>query len=312
MNTWKETIRFNSSNENVCKYVFKNTDAVAEAVLYKYPTYLDRTVICCSTMSGCPMGCRFCGAGDHFVRSLTAEEIVAQVKRLLDDTGVVPTDIKKLQVMFMSMGEPMLNYNNLADAIVQLYRLYPNAKLLISTAAPRAFSNFEKLEELSRVVDTIGLQFSVHESTDEARKKLIPAATMTLDEISRTGNNWHMASGRSPYFNYCVHAGNDTQEDVDRLAVLFNPLVWNATVSVICERDETIHQAHVRQRELTSAFMQKLLEKGFNVRMFDPAGQDDIGGGCGQLFHTQRWMKEHPEHIKQSAGFGLDVLHMPQ
>jgi 23S rRNA (adenine2503-C2)-methyltransferase len=258
------------------------------------------------------MGCRFCGAGDHFVRSLTADEIVGQVEALLNDTGIVPQEIKKLQVMFMSMGEPLLNYENLKNAIIRLYELYPNARLLISTAAPRAYENFEKLEELSKQLDTIGLQFSVHESTDENRKKLIPAPTMTLKEISETGLKWGLATGRSPYFNYCVHPGNDTQEDVDLLEALFDPSVWSATVSVICERDETIHQAHVRQRELTAAFMQKLLLKGFNTRMFDPVGQDDIGGGCGQLFHTQRWMKNHPEHIKKSAGFGREVRHMPQ
>jgi 23S rRNA (adenine2503-C2)-methyltransferase len=47
-------------------------------------TYDERTVICCSTQSGCPVGCRFCGAGDYFVRSLTADEIVSQPKYLLD------------------------------------------------------------------------------------------------------------------------------------------------------------------------------------------------------------------------------------
>lgn len=47
-------------NKNVTKFVFTNDDVVAESVLYKYPTYQDRTVICCSTMSGCPVGCRFC------------------------------------------------------------------------------------------------------------------------------------------------------------------------------------------------------------------------------------------------------------
>ena len=55
--------RIDSSDENVSKYVFDFGNAVAEAVLYKYPTFEERTVICCSTQSGCPVGCRFCGAG---------------------------------------------------------------------------------------------------------------------------------------------------------------------------------------------------------------------------------------------------------
>ena len=105
--------KLHSSNENVFKYVFEKKDAVAEAVLYKYPTFENRTVICCSTQSGCPVGCRFCGAGDFFVRSLTADEIVAQPKHLFEDVNVKVADIKRLQIMFMSMGEPLLNLKNL-------------------------------------------------------------------------------------------------------------------------------------------------------------------------------------------------------
>ena len=60
---FKEVKTIQSSDENVMKFVFEKENAVAEAVLYKYPTYEDRTVICCSTQSGCPVGCRFCGAG---------------------------------------------------------------------------------------------------------------------------------------------------------------------------------------------------------------------------------------------------------
>lgn len=72
---WNDIKRIDSSDENVLKYVFETDNAIAESVLYKYPTYEKRTVICCSTQSGCPVGCRFCGAGDNFVRSLTADEI---------------------------------------------------------------------------------------------------------------------------------------------------------------------------------------------------------------------------------------------
>lgn len=82
------TKRIDSTDANVSKYVFDFGNAVAEAVLYKYPTYEERTVICCSTQSGCPVGCRFCGAGDAFVRSLTGDEIVAQVQHLFLDRGV--------------------------------------------------------------------------------------------------------------------------------------------------------------------------------------------------------------------------------
>lgn len=309
---WPNIKRVDSSNEHVSKFVFDNETAVAEAVLYKYPTYEDRTVICCSTQSGCPVGCRFCGAGDNFVRSLTAREIIEQPVYLLEQTGVEPRDIKRLQIMFMSMGEPMLNWKELREALFQLWHLYPNARLLISTSAPRTFTSFIDLTEVSKVITTIGLQFSVHESTDEARAKLIPSPTMTLEEISLQGYLWNKATGRKPFFNYCVHDKNDTQEDVERLFKLFNPDVWEATLSVICERDEHVAAANARQRGLTEAFMTKMLRQGFSTRMFDPAGQDDIGGGCGQLWFVQDWMQKNAGLTKPSLGFGKEKVHTPK
>lgn len=309
---WDSIKRIDSSDTNVSKFVYKQESAVAEAVLYKYPTYEKRTVICCSTQSGCPVGCRFCGAGDYFVRSLTAKEIVSQPVHLLNQTGIDPSKIEKLQIMFMSMGEPLLNFGELNLAIRELYSLYPHARLLISTSAPRNFSAFQQLEETSKEIPTVGLQFSVHESTDEARKKLIPSATMTLAEISKTGVDWYHATGRKPFFNYCVHGNNNSDEDVTRLLLYFNPEIWESTISVICERDEHIAAANERQRSLASDFAAKMLQAGYNVRVFNPAGQDDIGGGCGQLWFVQDWMRNNQDKVKQSRGHGLPVLHTPK
>lgn len=58
--------------------------------------------------------------------------------------------------------------------------------------------------------------------------------------------------------------------------------------------------------------MEKMLLTGYSVRMFDPAGQDDIGGGCGQLWYVQDWMKGHPDHARASRGHGLPKVHTPR
>lgn len=113
-----ETRVIDSAEGNVRKYVFTSATGVAESVLYRYPDYQTRTVICCSTMSGCPVGCRFCGAGDRFVRAFSAEEIVAQVDRCIADTGVDPAAMGRLQIMFMSMGEPLLNPKGMQGALL--------------------------------------------------------------------------------------------------------------------------------------------------------------------------------------------------
>jgi 23S rRNA (adenine2503-C2)-methyltransferase len=308
---WNNVKVIQSSNENVSKYVFEKEDAVVEAVLYKYPTYHERTVICCSTQSGCPVGCRFCGTGDYFVRSLTETEIISQPIRLLHDTGVNPLHIDRLQIMFMSMGEPLLNLKALIPSLHKLYALYPHARLLISTIGPRI--DYAELMVTCQNIPTIGLQFSVHESTDEARDKLIPfKAKLTLAEIAKQGEVFFNMSGRQPFFNYCVHEKNNRDEDADNLFKLFPPNIWQATISVICEQDEHVAAANERQRTLAEEFRDKLRVRSFETRVFDPAGQDDIGGGCGMLWFVQSWMRNNPDKARPSIGHGREKVHTPR
>lgn len=308
---WTNVKVFEDDKEHVKKYVFEKEDIAVEAVLYRYPTYEERTVLCISTMCGCPIGCRFCGTGDYFVRSLTAEEIFGQADYCLQSQiGIDPTAIKKLQIMVMSMGEPAM-VKALWEAFRMLHAKYPNASLLISTSAPAV--DYGWIREMSVEIPTVGLQFSVHESTDEARNKLVPfEKKLNLEQIAVEGVKWHEATGRRPYFNYCAHAGNDADADVARLQALFDPKIWEATVSVICERDSHCAATNETQRNLAVDFGSKLVENGYNVRVFDPAGQDTIGGGCGQLWYVQDWMAEHPEHVKLSVGASMPKVHAPR
>src|ERR1035437_3839182 len=113
----KEPLVFEGTEKNVWKYVFHFHGAIAEAVLYRYNSFEERTVICISVQSGCPVGCRFCGTGSKFIRNLTIDEIVCQVFYILNDKNINFNNIKKFQIMFMSMGEPFLNYYNVGNAI---------------------------------------------------------------------------------------------------------------------------------------------------------------------------------------------------
>ena len=290
---------FESSNKDVKKFVFSkdkedgSKDIAVEAVLYRYGEYKTRTVICCSTQCGCPVGCSFCGTGKFFIRSLTCDEICEQVTTVLSTIDCETSEIKKFQIMFMSMGEPFLNYNNLDMVIRILHERYPNAQLLVSTSAPTAMKNhFDEFIALSKEIDKVGLQFSVHESLDENRRKLIPTNTSTLKEISEYGEFWASQVGRKVFYNYCVHPGNDSEEDADRLIKLFNPACWETTLSVICEKSESVKSSIERQLEIINTFAGYLTQKGASLRIFNPAGQDDIGGGCGQLWFFQEWLKK--------------------
>lgn len=303
--------RIDSAEGNVAKFVYTLPDAVFESVLYRYPEYKTRTVICCSTMSGCPVGCRFCGAGDHFVRSATADEIIEQVTHSIGATGELAQDIERLQVMFMSMGEPLLNKKGLTEACERLYKIMPNAALLISTIGPDI--DYEWVYELSERIPTIGLQFSVHEAYNAARDRLIPfQAKLMLPQIAERGERWQSRTGRKPFFNYCAADHNSDASDADKLLSCFDPSVWEATVSVICERNEGLPARNEHQRQLAVDFSGLLLERGYNVRVFDPAGQDDIGGGCGQLWFVQRWMQENPDKARPSIGNGRPVVGAPR
>ena len=307
---WDNIKRIDDAAENVAKFVFTKPDAVVESVLYRYPTYAERTVICCSTQSGCPVGCRFCGAGDYFVRNLTADEIVAQVAHSISETGIEPAQMERLQVMFMSMGEPMLNLKGLIPALRQLHHMMPNARLLISTSGPDV--DYQPLFDVAREIETIGLQFSVHESTDDARDKLVPfKKKLTLNGIRQAGNQFRDLTGRKAFFNYCAHDANNSFDDAGRLRALFHPRDWCATVSVICERNDGLPATNDHQRDLAVQFSHKLVALGYDTRVFDPAGQDTIGGGCGQLWFVQDWMKEHPDMARPSIGHGLPEIHTP-
>ena len=291
-----EVKQFRSSDTNVSKFVFEwdSPKGIAEAVLYRYGTYKERTVICCSVQSGCPVGCSFCGTGKFFIRNLTKNEIISQVNHCLSTIDCDTTEIKKFQIMFMSMGEPFLNYKELKLAIIELHDLYPNADLLVSTSAPSIiYKRIGDFIELSKLIPKVGLQFSVHESTDDNRKKLIPTNTCTLRQISAIGNLWASFVGRKPFYNYCVHEGNCYLNDASKLVNLFDPTVWETTLSVICEKDESVANSIDRQLVIIKDFSTHMTTLGASVRVFNPAGQDDIGGGCGQLWYFQEWLKEN-------------------
>ena len=289
---------FGSSEGNVWKYVFDTEfeGAITEAVLYKYGSFKERTVLCVSVQSGCPVGCTFCGTGNQFIRNLTAEEIIKQVSHVIVDKDIIDevADCKKFQIMFMSMGEPFMNYNAVQEAIKFLYRWYPNADLLVSTIAPNAVWRYgHAFIELSKQIPTVGLQFSIHEATDTKRDKIIPYHNkMSLTELRNYGIEWWHQTGRKPYINYCI---TEEFEHSDRCNIeyIFPPNVFCLTLSVLCSADETMKDAGYRNVDEIRKHEEWFLSRGYDTRVFDPAGQDDIGGGCGQLWYVQQYMQEH-------------------
>jgi Predicted Fe-S-cluster redox enzyme len=247
-------------------------------------------------MSGCPVGCKFCGTGNKFIRNLNSDEIVEQIITILSDKEILSSiqDAERFQIMFMSMGEPMLNWENVESAIRKLHLEFPKAELLLSTIGPNKPESFNKLLKLSCEIEKIGLQFSIHKAWDYQRDILIPYKDkMPLAQIRDYGTLWWKETGRKPYLNYCLDGTNGSSPNADKLMDLFSPLIFCFTFSVVCSKDENMKNAGYKNLAQIRQFEQEFLRKGYNTRIFNPDGQDDIGGGCGQLWYVQQWMKEH-------------------
>jgi len=284
-----------SSESNVWKYIFDFGDAIAEAVLYRYGTFEERTVICCSVQSGCPVGCLFCGTGKHFVRNLTVDEIVGQIEYILKDKGIesINTTCEKFQIMFMSMGEPMLNWYNVKYSILQMYHglRWENAQYLISTIGVEDDEVFKGLIELSKAVPNVGLQFSIHHGYETMRNILIPFKNkMSLRKLRDAGIVWSEATGRKVFLNYCVTDENSSLDELNKLKDLFSPTKFNFTFSTVCNADENMKEVGIRDLSKIQKVAESFNIDGYNTRVFNPAGQDDIGGGCGQLWYVQEWL----------------------
>jgi len=295
----KEVKKFEDPSGSVWKYVFHFEDAIAEAVLYKYGTFHERTVMCVSVQSGCPVGCVFCGTGKKFIRNLTWKEIVDQVEYLVDeiyeieefDDGI-EQDCKKFQIMFMSMGEPMLNFVEVEESIHYLSSYYHNAQLLLSTIGIKNADTLNDILKISRMYPKVGLQFSIHDGMDEHRNELIPFKNkMTLREIRDYGIHWNKATKRPVYLNYCVTVKSAHPDALYRLMELFSPESFYFTFSVVCESEEG--KKSECDMDILNKVQSQFVDAGYNVRIFDPAGKDTIGGGCGQLWYVQDYFKTH-------------------
>lgn len=147
----------------------------------------ERWMIGVSTMSGCPVRCKFCATGNmKSYRNLTAEEIVEQVEFIINNNpNFNPTESKEFKINYTRMGEPFLNIDEVKKAIAIINDKYPNAHHYISTIGIKG-------SDFSFVKDNITLQISLHSFDDEKRNWLIPFKNkLTIEELGqiRTESN---------------------------------------------------------------------------------------------------------------------------
>ncbi len=265
------------SRDGSRKYLFKLRDGrTIESVLIPER---DHDTLCVSSQAGCAQGCSFClTAAGGFERNLTRAEIIAQVRDIqqqLDDS------VRLRNIVFMGMGEPLANYQNLKSALSVIIDndrglRFASRRVTVSTAGlvPR-------MTDLGRD-SRVNLAVSLNATDNETRSRLMPInRKYPLEELLKACRHYPLAAGRRITFEYILIDGvNDSTDNARRLAKLLQPI--RCKINLI---PFNAHEGCDFQRPseaVIQAFYGVLFDKNYTVIIRRSKGQD-ISAACGQL-----------------------------
>jgi 23S rRNA (adenine2503-C2)-methyltransferase len=268
---------FASNNEEVIKtLIILEDDLKVEAVLMRHK---DRNTVCVSSQVGCPLNCSFCATGKlGFKRNLTSDEIVEQIlffNRYLKHEK----NQRVSNVVFMGMGEPFLNYENVMETIGILNDKdglnIGIRKISISTAGI-----VEGIEKLAQENIDINLAISLHAPNDELRKKIMPVANKySIAEILKAVNEYIELTNRKVMFEYImIKDVNDSEAYAEELARLMNHKLY--MVNLISYNTTGIFKPS--SPEHIKEFKKILEDYGIEVTQRFKLGRG-VRGACGQL-----------------------------
>jgi 23S rRNA (adenine2503-C2)-methyltransferase len=243
-----------------------------EAVLMRFKD--GRRSVCVSSQSGCPLTCAFCATGQmRFRRNLDQWEILDQA---LHFRRLEPID----HVVFMGMGEPMLNY----DAVVAAARRLPDLGV---THRRTTISTVGWLPGLKRFVDEveepIRLALSLHAPADALRSEIMPVNDrFSLDDVLAECRRYFDRHGRKVFVEYVMLAGvNDSAEHAEALADLLDPRVFK--VNLIPYNPTGMYDGSSREAIAEFKAILDAARLPSTVRL--TRGRD-IAAACGQLAAT--------------------------
>ena len=238
-----------------------------------------RLTLCLSTQVGCTLNCGFCLTGRMGLkRNLAAHEIVDQVLTVMDRLG---PDERLTNLVLMGMGEPLANFDAVADAITRLTHptwgagLTPR-RITVSTAGLAA--------RLQDAIDLgVNLAVSLNAPTDSLRRELMPAASRlaSLPDLLAACRALTMADRDRLTFEYVLLAGvNDREEQAAQVATLLRDIRCKLNLIPFNEFPDTPY----RRPDQTTIhrFQQRLRQAGYDVLVRRSRGQDVLGA-CGQL-----------------------------
>lgn len=269
-----EVSRHLTSTDSVQKLLVHNGDGNGfECVLIPYE---DRVSCCISSQVGCPMGCRFCATGlGGFSRNLPASEIVGQYLMLQN-----LTERRISHVVFMGMGEPLLNLENLMKSLEILHEEVGLSYRHLTVSTVGIVPSIYKLAERKL---PIHLALSLHSPIDEVRQSLMPVnAKWNVAETIAAMREYGRATGRKVTFEYLLIKGiTDTPDQAERLASLTKGFA--CFVNLIPFNWVDTEQGFARPSRNSVHQFRRILEgSGVNVTERVERGHD-IAAACGQL-----------------------------
>ena len=263
------------ASDGTIKYLFDILDGNAiETVLMKYHYGYS---LCVSSQVGCKMGCKFCAStGIAFVRSLTSGEIVEQILSVERDEN-----IKISNVVFMGIGEPMDNYDNVVNAI----RIINNPKGINIGARHISISTsgiIPKIYQLAEENIQCTLSISLHATTDEQRRKMMPINNKyNIEELIKACKDYISKTNRRISFEYALAKdNNDNLDDAKRLVKLLHGMICHVNLIPINKIENGSFEK--TNNENIIKFRDYLNDHGIVATIRRELGSD-IDAACGQL-----------------------------
>ena len=236
----------------------------------------ERLTFCLSTQVGCPVGCRFCASGEGgLVRNLEAHEIIEQLYHGIVHSGTFPDNI-----VFMGIGEGLLNFDKLADALGKIteadYIGMSPRRITISTSG--YVPGIYRLIELGK---PFILAVSLHAVDDATRAEIIPGKLCyPIAEILQACDDYEKEIGRMVTFEYTMLAGiNDSNADAEKLAKMARS--HHAKINLIPYNETS--KEFKRPKEIDIFNFRDILEKAGVTVMLRLEKGGKVNAACGQL-----------------------------
>ncbi|PHR55856.1 MAG: 23S rRNA (adenine(2503)-C(2))-methyltransferase RlmN [Arcobacter sp.] len=290
------TVQKEKSQDGTIKYLFALPDGktIEAVLLLMRPEELGddgeitseaRYTVCVSTQVGCKVGCTFClTAKGGFTRNLTAGEIVAQVLAIKIDNHIPAA--KRMNIVYMGMGEPLDNLDNLATAI----KIFKEENGLAiggkrQTVSTSGLSN--KIDKLGQMDLGVHIAISLHAVDDELRTELIPMnKAHNINSIIEAVKRFPIDTRKRVMFEYLVIKGkNDDKKSAKKLVSLLSDM--KAKVNLIFFNPYPGSPYERPSVETVVKFQEYLINHGLLCTIRQSKGID-ISAACGQLKEKEK------------------------